>query len=157
MATQSVYDFARWSEYSLFFCVRPHLILPLSSPLPSKRAVLPTELTVTFCHSVFLFFFFNALVVSGKFPTGGWQVILFSILQSVPIFTLSPRFILSIREFYVRDVLGRRDEEIDTEFDLSSGRGAGGTTFVPVDVEQNEGSDNIEEVTWEVQVTTRSE
>ena len=35
---------------------------------------------------------------------------------------------------YARDVQGRRGEGIDTGFGLSSGRGAGGTAIVFVDV-----------------------
>ena len=60
------------------------------------------------------------------------------ILEYVPMFTLSPRFILSIRELYARDVQGRRGEGIDTGFGLSSVRGAGNSAIVFADVEQNE-------------------
>jgi hypothetical protein len=49
---------------------------------------------------------------------------------------------------------GRRGEGIDTGFGLSlSGRGAGGTAIVFADVEQNEGSEDIEEVPREVGTT----
>ena len=72
------------------------------------------------------------------------------------MFTLSPRFILSIRELYARDVQGRRGEGIDTGFGLSSGRGAGRSAFAFADVEQNEGSEDIEEVPRGVATTSSS-
>ena len=97
------------------------------------------ELTVTFCHSVFLFALINLLSVSGNFPTVGWLACLLTIVECVPMFTLSPRFVMSIRELYARDIQGRRDEGIDTGFGLlSSGRGAGGTAIMFADVEPNE-------------------
>ena len=71
------------------------------------------------------------------------------------MYTLTPRFILSIRELYARDVQGRRGEGIDTGFGLSSGRGTGGTAIVFVDVEQNEESEAAE-VLREVVTTSSS-
>ena len=124
-------------------------------PSVFSLAILPrkqTELTLTFRDSVFLFALVDILGTSGKLPTEGWQLLLLFILQSVPIYTLTPRFILSIRELYARDVQGRRSEGIDTEFGLSlSGRGAAsGTAIVFVDVEQNEMLDGVEEIPMEV-------
>ncbi|KAH0836668.1 hypothetical protein J3R83DRAFT_8388 [Lanmaoa asiatica] len=56
------------------------------------------------------------------------------------MYTLTPRFILSVRELYARDVQGRRGEGVDTGFGLpSAGRGAVGTAMVFVDVEPDEG------------------
>ncbi|KAF8553916.1 hypothetical protein OG21DRAFT_1509561 [Imleria badia] len=64
---------------------------------------------------------------------------------------------MSIRELYARDVQCRRGGGIDTGFGLSlSGRGAGGTGIVFADVEQNEGSEDVEEIPMEV-VTIQSE
>ncbi|KAF8552966.1 hypothetical protein OG21DRAFT_1485804 [Imleria badia] len=72
------------------------------------------------------------------------------------MFTLIPRFIISIRELYARDVQGRRGEGIDTGFGLSSScRDAGGTAIVFADVEQNE-LDGVEETPME-DVTTQPE
>ena len=137
-----------------FVCVPVSSFPPLLPCHPTSR--LPTSLTETFCHSVFLFSFLNVLGASGKLPTGGWQLDLLTILQCVPIFTLSPRFILSIRELYARDVQGRRGEAIDTGFGLSSGCGAGGTAIVFADVEQKEGSEAVEEVPREVVTSSSS-
>lgn len=76
------------------------------------------------------------------------------ILEYVPMFTLTPRFIVSIRELYARDVQDRRGGGIDTGFGLSfSGRGAVGTGNAITDVEQNEGSENVEEIPREVVIT----
>lgn len=50
------------------------------------------------------------------------------ILEYVPVFTLIPRFIMSIGELYARDVQGRRGGGFDTGIGLLlSGRGVVGT------------------------------
>ena len=104
-------------------------------------------------HSTSVSNIVNVLAASGGSPTGGWLLIL-SVLEFVPLITLTPRFILSIREMYVRDVRGRRGSGIDTGFGLSSsGRDAGGTAIVFADVEQNERSEGIEEIPMEVGTT----
>ena len=78
------------------------------------------------------------------------------VLEYVLVFTLSPRFILSIRDLYARDVQGRHGEGIDTGFGLSSDCGAGRSTIVFVDVEQNEGSEDIEKVPRGLATTSSS-
>ena len=72
------------------------------------------------------------------------------VMEYIPMYTLSPRFILSIRELYARDVEGRRGEGIDTGFGLSSsGRGAVVTPIAFTDVEQVQGVEVIEEIPME--------
>ncbi|KAF8558825.1 hypothetical protein OG21DRAFT_1519573 [Imleria badia] len=101
---------------------------------------LPTGLTVTFHRSLPLFGLIDVFSAAGMFPTGGSLLL----PEYVPVFTLTPRFILSIRELYARDVQGRCGAGIDTGFGLSlSGRSAAGT-------KQNEGSDEVEEISTEV-------
>ena len=69
------------------------------------------------------------------------------------MYTLTPRFIMSIRELYARDVHGRQGGGIDTGFGLSSvGRSAGGVAIVFVDVE-SEGSEDAEEIRMEARTT----
>lgn len=81
-----------------------------------------------------------------------------AVLEYVPLFTLTPRFIISIRELYARDVQGRRGGGIDTGFGLSlSSRSVGGTEIVFAGVEQNEGCGGVEEVSMEVWRRTQSE
>lgn len=92
----------------------------------------------------------NVLGATGKLPIGGWQLIPLFILEYVPVYTLTPRFILSIRKLYARDVRGRRGSGIDTGFGLSLGHGAGGTAIVFVDAEQNDG---VEEIPMESRIT----
>ncbi|KAF8442324.1 hypothetical protein L210DRAFT_3536329 [Boletus edulis BED1] len=48
--------------------------------------------------AIFLFNLINVLDISGKAPTGEWEELLLTALKYVPIYTLTPRFILSIRE-----------------------------------------------------------
>ena len=81
-----------------------------------------------------------------------------AVLEYVPLFTLTPRFIISIRELYARDVQDRRGGGINTGFGLSlSSRSIGGTEIVFADVEQNEGLGDVEEVSMEVWRRTQSE
>ena len=104
-------------------------------------------------HSIYLYNIVNVLAAAGGSPTGGWQLVL-NVLETVPLYTLTPRFILSIREMYARDVQGRRGSGIDTGFGLSSpGCDAGGTAIVFADVEQNERSEGVEEIPMEVGTT----
>ncbi|KAF8552125.1 hypothetical protein OG21DRAFT_1486466 [Imleria badia] len=85
----------------------------------------------------FLGIFLYNFVVVFNYSGGGWQGYLLYILAYVPMYTLTPRFILSIRELYARDVRGRGGEGIDTGFGLlSAGRGA---DMVFADIELNEG------------------
>ncbi|KAF8547628.1 hypothetical protein OG21DRAFT_1517176, partial [Imleria badia] len=92
------------------------------------------------------FFLFYLISILNNFeisPTVRWQLLV--ILQYVPIYILTPRFIMSIREVYVRDAQGRHREGIDTGFGLSSsGRGTG-MEIVFAEVELNEG---LEDDVW---------
>ena len=75
-------------------------------------------------------------------------------LEFVPMFTLSSRYILSIREMHAGDMQGRRGSGIDTGLGLSiSGRSAVETVLVFADVEQGEGSADVEEVMAEIGTT----
>ena len=78
---------------------------------------------------------------------------LLNILEVVPLYTLTPRFIISIRELYARDVQCRRGEGIDTGFGLISSCGAVETTMVFAGAGQNESPEDIEEVPREVRTT----
>lgn len=72
-------------------------------------------------------------------------------LQTVPMVSLSSRFILSIRALYAQNVQGRHGEGIDTGFGLSSSsRSNVGAALVFADVEQNAGSQDVEEVPMRV-------
>ena len=102
---------------------------------------------VAFHYSIVLFNIVNVLDVFGKAPTGGWRLLLLVALEYVPIYTLAPRFILSIREMYARDTRGRR-EGVDTGFGLgSSGRDATVQTMVfAAAAAGRNGEDDIEEI-----------
>ncbi|KAF8554013.1 hypothetical protein OG21DRAFT_1497329 [Imleria badia] len=127
------------------FCPSVH------SAVVKKR--LPMELTITVRRSIFLFTLMNVLAAAGKLGSGLWQLILSVAAEFVPLYTLTPRFIISIRELYARDVQDNRGEGIDTGFGLLSRRGAGGTAMVFADVEQNEGVEGIEEIPRDVGMT----
>ncbi|KAF8135064.1 hypothetical protein EV363DRAFT_1257036 [Boletus edulis] len=94
--------------------------------------------------AIFLFNLVNVLYLFGKAPTGGWQLLVLLALEFVPIYTLTPRFILSMREMYARDT--RRSEGIDTAFGLSLSEAT--MTFAVAG--QNGRSEEIEEITKDV-------
>ena len=74
-----------------------------------------------------------------------------TVMRYVPIFTLTPRFIMSLRELYARDVQGRRGGGIDTGFGLSSSScGAGRMAVMIADLERLE---DTEEIPMEVRTT----
>lgn len=104
---------------------------------------------ITFIYSVFLFTLINTLLLMRSGPPPGWQALY--IVQYVPIYTLTPRFILGIRELYARDVRSRRGSGIDTGFGLPlSGGGDGNTATEFADPRQNdEGLEVIEDVPLE--------
>ncbi|KAF8442247.1 hypothetical protein L210DRAFT_1054374 [Boletus edulis BED1] len=118
-----------------------------------------TGLMINFRPSTFLRLgnIIHGLAASGKLPLGGWRLMLLCVVQFVPLFTLLPRFIMSIRELYARDVQGRRGEGIDTGFGLtSSDQEASETALVFVGVEEAEGLEDVEETDMD-SMTTRVE
>lgn len=50
------------------------------------------------------------------------------IIQYIPPFILVPRFILSLRKLYARDLQGRHGNDLDTAFGLTSAAGHSVTT-----------------------------
>ena len=137
----------------LYFIVYvPSRPFPPCPPLPPKLANNPfTDRTIR--YSIFLFSLVNELASWGNLTLGGWQLIVFSVVQYVPVFTLTPRFIMSIRELHARDVQGRRGGGIDTGFGLSSSNpGASGMEIMFSDVGRIELED-VEEIQMEVGMT----
>ena len=55
----------------------------------------------------------------------GWSAQLLYIIAIIPLYTLTPRFVLNVRELYMLDSQGRLQRDIDTGFGLSSGAGHG--------------------------------
>ncbi|KAI9567794.1 hypothetical protein HD554DRAFT_2103395 [Boletus coccyginus] len=79
-------------------------------------------------------------------PTGGWQKISLYILEVVPIYTLTPRFIMGLKEAYARDVQGRHWSRINTVFGLwLSDHGVDGAAVELTDIERNDGLVGVEE------------
>ena len=72
-------------------------------------------------------------------------------MDSVPPYTLVPRFILGLQNLYARDLQGRRGSEIDTAFGFTSGSGHGAITWeiMFVDGGQNDGLEEGEEIQME--------
>ena len=72
------------------------------------------------------------------------------VVSNVPLYTLTPRFVVNIRELYALDIVSRRGGDIDAGFGLSSraSRGVGSTTvgtIVFAEVGRTEGLNNDEE------------
>ena len=102
-------------------------------------------------NSILIYALINMLSVTANLPPDGWSIFLLGTMESVPPYTLVPRFILSLRKLYVRDLPGRRGNEIDTAFGSTPafGRGAVASTMVFADAEQNEGLEHGEEMEME--------
>ncbi|KAF8558596.1 hypothetical protein OG21DRAFT_1481290 [Imleria badia] len=54
--------------------------------------------------AVLLFGIFNILIFAGKIPLTGWQLIPIGFFNYVPVFTLVPRFIVSVRALHAREL-----------------------------------------------------
>ena len=72
-------------------------------------------------------------------------------MEMIPPYTLVPRFTLSLRKLYARDLRGRRGSNIDTAFGLTSAsdHGAAVSPIMFVDDGQNEGLGQGEEIQME--------
>ena len=93
----------------------------------------------------------DVLLLTGQIPTEGWRGLLIGMAQTIPCYTLVPRFILNLRKLYARDLRGRRGSEIDTAFGFTSafGHGAAASTIVFADGRQNEGEEQSDEIQME--------
>ena len=85
----------------------------------SSATIKNEKLTKTFCPSIFSITLLGLLNLLGELPTGGWSL-LFPFLFYAPVYTLTPRFILKIRELYAHKAQDTRGEEIDNGFGLST-------------------------------------
>ena len=79
--------------------------------------------------STFCFDLVNMLGFLGYIPVG-WVTDVVESSTEILFYTLTPRFVISIRELYALDTQGRCD--VDSGFGLSSGggRGVGGTATI---------------------------
>ncbi|KAF8452771.1 hypothetical protein L210DRAFT_3519592 [Boletus edulis BED1] len=73
-----------------------------------------------FFASILLNSLITLLAVLGIFPQG-WAAQVLAFAANIPLYTLTPRFIINVRELYVLDLQGRMDLNIDSGFGLSSG------------------------------------
>jgi hypothetical protein len=138
----------------LYFLVYvPSRPFPSCPPLPPGLANNPIT-NRTIHYSVLLFSLVNELAAWGNLTLAGWQLIVFALVQYVPMFALTPRFIMSIRELHAHDVQGRRGSGIDTGFGLSSSSaGTGGIPIMFADAGRIEGFEDLEEIPMEVRMT----
>ena len=72
-------------------------------------------------------------------------------MESIPPYTLVPRFILSLRRLYARDLGGGHGSDIDTAFGVTSTSGldAAASAIMFADSEQNEGLEQGEGIQLE--------
>lgn len=103
-------------------------------------------------NSILIYALLNVLISEGIISINGWQVVLLGTMQIIPPCTLVPRFILSLRKLYARDLRGRfSGSNIDTAFGLTtaSGNGTAASTIVFADGLQNEELELGEEIQME--------
>ena len=109
----------------------------------------PDKLMANIADSILTFALVNVLVNAGDVPMIGWRAILAGVMNYIPAYTLSPRFILSLRRLYARDVRGGLGSDIDTAFGLTSLPGAGASAIVFANGGQNEGLEQGEGIQME--------
>ena len=147
----------RWqcNQYPLLPSVRPVPSFPSLSSAAIQASQMnqsPTKQIIR-C-SILLFSLINEFAAWGVLPSGAWALIVLSVVQYVPMFTLGPRFIISIRELHARDVQNGTADVIDTGFGLSSSTCGGcGTEIMFAHVGQNGGPglEGVEEIPMEVE------
>ena len=109
----------------------------------SSATIKNEKLTKTFCPSIFSITLLGLLNLLGELPTGGWSL-LFPFLFYAPVYTLTPRFILKIRELYAHKAQDTRGEEIDNGFGLSTvGSGVIGTEIAFADLPDEGFEDDV--------------
>lgn len=78
----------------------------------------------------------------------GWGVAIPYALSGIIVITLSPRFIMNIRELHARDIRGGHRNNIDSGFGFStlSGRAGNMSEIMFAEIGQNPGSEQGEEM-----------
>lgn len=119
MGTRSLYESFRQGGCAL---------LPRVRRIPNSNHRL-NSFPVT---SVFLFATVDVLTYWANVPITGWWILLTGTLEYIPVFTLTPRFILSVRALYARDLQDpRKLRDMDTDFGSGcSFSGSGSVTLV---------------------------
>ena len=84
-------------------------------------------------------------------PTNGLLAILVWAIEGIPAITVVPRFILSLRKLYARDLRGRHGSDIDIAFGFTSAsdHGAVASAIMFADGRQNEEEEQGEEIQME--------
>ena len=82
--------------------------------------------------STFFYSIVNVLEILWLGNTPGQVALMFMIGTEILLYTLTPRFVMNVRELYMLDIHGRCGNDIDTGFGLSrgAGRSMGGTTTI---------------------------
>ena len=125
--------------FAAYVCVpiRSHISLPML--LNERWFVMNSTLTYAFVV---------LLTDVARIPTDGWRAIVLGPISSVAMVTLVPRFILTLRRLYERDLQGRHcgsNNDMALGLSSASGRHAPVSTIVFANVEQNEGLEEYDE------------
>lgn len=86
---------------------------------------------------------------TGNIPVDGWREIPLGIVESIPPYTLVPRFILGLRKLYASDLRGKHGGDIDTAFGFTSAHGTVGSAIMFADGGQDERLEQDEEIQME--------
>ena len=117
------------------------------SSRPSWLHLQLDRLTTILHGSILLFNIVAILPASETISTQGWGTLVLAVLEYVPVFILTPRFIISIRHLYASGATEDGLRDIDTGFGLSTlaaRRGAGRSAIVfAEDGEELERGDEI--------------
>ena len=101
--------------------------------------------------SILTYALIDVLFFTRNLSANRWSGALLAMMAYIPPYTLVPRFILSLRKLYARDLRGRRGTDIDTAFGLTSAPNHGAVTsaIMFADAGHNEGLEQSEEIQME--------
>ena len=95
---------------------------------------------------MFSFSILGMLGTANLLSNNEWEVVLIDMVEFVPVFVLTPRLVLSLRELYARDLRRGCGSDIDTAFGLrSSSRATVGSQIAFAEGGQNVGEEQGEE------------
>ncbi|KAG9310095.1 hypothetical protein JVU11DRAFT_9706 [Chiua virens] len=93
---------------------------------PNKYISLLVRDSLLYFLVTLLYTLLNLLGLMNLIPLG-WTTQVLMAVANIPLYTLTPRFVLNVRELYACDVEGHGGRDIDTGFGLSTERGVGGS------------------------------
>lgn len=122
MGLEQVHTSPRQGRHFILLCVS----IPLLSRCPCRELTQSRPIISTVLNTLIA-----VLNILDAFPQGGVGEVIAAV-TSIPLYNMTSRFVMNIRELYALDSAGRLVRDIDVGFGLSSegGRDVGGSTTI---------------------------